>query len=977
MSDEDDSDEAVKESVGFAWTSNACQLRIVVFLFVLSILLGILTAYIIIPRLREDCRKYHMRRMLSKNKRGLAIPARNQTSGGGSGKAPRVTSSDVTTVSNSIHGLASNASFSIEIRGVSVTTSPDGRTTTHLDDVAGDDIVLPIDFRPDNESDREDVVVIVGSDRSPAISTSTAGVTADYLSFINWTTSRELSTSVALEDIDVNVVQATATDAFRDETGTFGTDGSNENKDVEGNLATAWTGTFTAVLSTRNATATTSNVSSLDNYYLNDVSEAEVTSEYDPLSQARASDNADNVSIAKGLGAAAGENEQTSVADVPSRFNGTEASTLFGEFFETIPLSITAQAMPSSEQFSATTHVGDTATPSISKGQATTDDANGGSNVDTGAAVDGTGTATSDDRQDPLSSLPNYSTSHSSYSVNFKTRNSPDETDVPADTKRDSMAVISDITEDGNWRSHLISATNENTNGTITTAYDATVHEGTSGGTAGDRSENNVADLQQDLKSTITDKDNALYNDTGGLNRSLTTQESRPHVSESEASRIESAEAATKVVPDHNTLSVMSDSSVLNFTKFDMHARNETDVPADTKRDSVAVISDITEDGNWRSHLISATNENTNGTITTAYDATVHEGTSGGTAGDRSENNVADLQQDLKSTITGKDDNAPYNDTGGLNRSLTTQESRPHVSESEASRIESAEAATKVVPDHNTLSVMSDSSVLNFTKFNMHARSKGYLENASEFCTHNDKAITETGSPSSSFGPTRISEMAPSKRSTFTFGDDLARGGGDNMAQYTQPESEYDDTTPYATVPSSITKLTDNKTPFATETDDDAEEETVSGAEFTATVRQARHGESDATDAEDYGDTMITEASPTSQRVITPETPTPTHSKDTKAQEDVDANDSDDGAREVQEALQGGLLSNPAHPRYPQRDKLRNIQPFQGISQDAFKFALRSNQRRYTAERRRAKHVKRTHAPQKAKVLSGWRETSR
>ncbi|KAL1435953.1 hypothetical protein MTO96_010715 [Rhipicephalus appendiculatus] len=115
MSDSDESDEAAKEtSVGFAWTSQSCQIRIVVFLFVLSILLGVLTAYLIIPRLKEDCKKYHLRRMLSKNKRGLAIPTKNRTSGGGTAGA---TSKHVTTVSNRFHGLTGKASSSNETRG--------------------------------------------------------------------------------------------------------------------------------------------------------------------------------------------------------------------------------------------------------------------------------------------------------------------------------------------------------------------------------------------------------------------------------------------------------------------------------------------------------------------------------------------------------------------------------------------------------------------------------------------------------------------------------------------------------------------------------------------------------------------------------------------------------------------------------------------------------------------------------------------
>ncbi|KAH7947045.1 hypothetical protein HPB52_007476 [Rhipicephalus sanguineus] len=145
--------------------------------------------------------------MLSKNKRGLAIPTRNRTSRGGKAGA---TSKDVTIVSNHFHGLTSKASSSIETRGPSVTTrSPRG-------DVAADASVLPIDLRPDNGSDSEDVVVILGSDRRPTIGTSTVEVTA--VDFINWTTSRELSTFVALEDVDPNVVQNTATGAFRDET---------------------------------------------------------------------------------------------------------------------------------------------------------------------------------------------------------------------------------------------------------------------------------------------------------------------------------------------------------------------------------------------------------------------------------------------------------------------------------------------------------------------------------------------------------------------------------------------------------------------------------------------------------------------------------------------------------------------------------------------------------------------------------------
>ncbi|KAH7937987.1 hypothetical protein HPB49_019053 [Dermacentor silvarum] len=324
MSDEDDSDEAEKESVGFAWTSQTCQIRIVVFLFVLSILLGALTAYIIIPRLKEDCKKYHLRKQLSKNKRGLAIPLPNRTSRGGSGKAPAM-SNDATTVSSHLYNLTrSNASFSSDTRGPSSATPPGGRTRSPLDDLTGDGSVLPIDFRPDNGSDIEDVVVIVESDRRPVMATTTTGVTAeDNVSFINWTTLRYRSTSVSLENVDQNAVQTSATDAFRDDTETFRPEeNTTMNRNAERSLETARTETFVAALPTSTAAAISSDVSSLGKNYPGDFFESEITSEYYSPSETRAIDNPKDVSVATGLGAPQNENKQTSHTDVSSSSSG-------------------------------------------------------------------------------------------------------------------------------------------------------------------------------------------------------------------------------------------------------------------------------------------------------------------------------------------------------------------------------------------------------------------------------------------------------------------------------------------------------------------------------------------------------------------------------------------------------------------------------------------------------------------------------
>ncbi|KAL1435952.1 hypothetical protein MTO96_010714 [Rhipicephalus appendiculatus] len=348
---------------------------------------------------------------------------------------------------------------------------------------------------------------------------------------------------------------------------------------------------------------------------------------------------------------------------------------------------------------------------------------------------------------------------------------------------------------------------------------------------------------------------------------------------------------------------------------------NQTDIPA------LVVTSDTTEDVERHSHVITAVSGNSEGN-TTDYEATLQYGKSVGTASD---SNATQLQQDHKSTNTGQDA-AHYNDTGGLNRSLTTQES---VSEGETKLSSRTEATTRTGTDHNTTanvpltsvvsvgqqgSVMSETYVFNFTEFATHASSKGNLENASEFRTHYDKMTIMASSHSSYFVPTRISEITSTKRSSFTMAQPTA--------QPTSPDSEYDDTAPSETLSSSsvITKLIYDKTPFATETDDDAEDETaaetVSGAGSDEAVRQDNYGEPDATDAEEYDDTKIPEVSPTSQRVSTPETTTSAHSTD--MEEDVDANEGDGGVREVRQALRrSGMSPNTERPRIQKRNKLR------------------------------------------------------
>lgn len=855
MSDEDDSDEAEKESVGFAWTSQTCQIRIVVFLFVLSILLGALTAYIIIPRLKEDCKKYHLRKQLSKNKRGLAIPLPNRTSRGGSGKAPAMRN-DATTVSSHLYNLTrSNASFSSDTRGPSSATPPGGRTRSPLDDLTGDGSVLPIDFRPDNGSDIEDVVVIVESDRRPVMATTTTGVTAeDNVSFINWTTLRYRSTSVSLENVDQNAVQTSATDAFRDDTETFRPEANTTmNRNAERSLETARTETFVAALPTSTAAAISSDVSSLGKNYPGDFFESEITSEYYSQSETRAIDNPKDVSVATGLGAPQNENKQTSHTDVSSSSSG--ASTWPSKFFETILSSSTAQVRLSSGQFSETSSFEDTVTLNASRGLAIRGEADG-SNGDTNAYLDSYGTAMSNERHEPsqaslaggfsdttsdtsgiawfnvtpseateLNSMLDYSPSHDSYSVSFEEHNSPNETKVSPDT--DAMATTSDITEDRSRHSSVI-AINGSLDST-TTDYQATIRDRTSIGTASDTSENNAVHFQQDLYSTTIGQETPLYNDTGGLGRFLPTQERKLFLSESEALPAESTGTVANTAPDVIRTSAVS----------------------------------VAQQGNMTSE-------------------------------------------------------------------------------------------TRILP---------------FTKFDMDANSKGNLENASEFRTYYVSTIIETSSRPSSFVPRRISVVSSTERSTFANADDATSSRGD-MAQHTSPDSEYDDSTPFPPLSPLFTKLMSDKTPYETATDDDALEETISGAGFDVTVRQAKYGDHDATDAEDYDDTMMPEGSPTSQRVSTPETTTTAHSTETEVDEDVEANENGGGTWwKVTEALQRSrLFPSTERARYLQRKMFRNINR-PATSQGVMRLTRGSNQRRGFTARRHAKHLERTFAPH-AKVRS-------
>ncbi|XP_070395564.1 serine-rich adhesin for platelets-like [Dermacentor albipictus] len=818
MSDDDDSDEAEKESVRFAWTSQKCQVRIVVFLFVLSILLGALTAYIIIPRLKEDCKKYHLRKQLSKNKRGLAIPVRNRTSRGGSDKSP-ATSNGATTVSSRLYNLRrNNASFSSDTRGLSSATPPDRRTRSSLDDAAGDLSVLPIDFRPDNGSDSEDVVVIMGSDRTPVMATTTAEVTAeDDLSFITWTTLGKLSKSASLENVDQNAVQTTATGALRDDTEKFRLEeNTTMSRYAERSSETAWAETFVAALSTSTTAATSSDVSPLDKDYRGGFVEAEITSEYYPLSEARATDNATNVSVATGLDAPEDENRQTSDADVISSFSGSGASTWPSEVIETIILSSTAQVMLSSEQSKHDTN----ASVTSSAGTATLDERHEPSQA---SLAGGFGDTTSDtsgiawfnttlSEATELNSMIDYSPSRDSYSISFEERNTG------------TLVATSDITEDMSRNSSLI-AIGGNLDGT-TTDYQATIRRRTSISTASDPSDNNAVHFQQELYSTVTGQETPLHNDTGGLGHLLITQERKLFFSESEATPSESGGTVANTGPDVSLTSVVS------------VAQQENVTPA--------------------THL------------------------------------------------------------------------------------------------------------LNFTKFDVDASSKGNLENASEFGTHYVNTIMEPSSRPSYFVPRHISEVTSTERSTFANADDATTGRRD-MAQHTSLDSEYDDSTQFASVSSLITKLISDKLPFETATDDDALKETVSGAEFDITVRQAKY-ESEATEAEDYDDTVIPEVSPTFQRLSTPDTTTTAHSTETDADENVEANDNS-GIWKAKEALQ---QSRPL----PNIERLRNLQGnmFRNInrpatSQGTMRLAHRSNRRRGFTARRHAKHFERTFAPQ-AKIRS-------
>nr|XP_050026221.1 uncharacterized protein LOC126521568 [Dermacentor andersoni] len=846
MSDDDDSDEAEKESVGFAWTSQTCQIRIVVFLFVLSILLGALTAYIILPRLKEDCKKYHLRKQLSKNKRGLAIPVRNRTGRGGSGKSP-ATSNGATTVSSRLYNLTrNNASFSSDTRGLSSATPPDKRTRSSLDDAAGDLSVLPIDFRPDNESDSEDVVVIVGSDRTPVMATTTAEVTAeDELNFITMTTLGELSKSASLENVDQNAVQTTATGALRDDTEKFRLEeNTTMSRYAERSSETAWAETFVAALSTSTAAATSSDVLPLGKNYGGGFSEAEITSEYYPLSEARATDNATNVSVATGQDAPEDENKQTSDADVISSFSGSGASTWPSEFFETILLSSTAQVMLSSEQSTATSSFGDAVALNASRGLATQGEADS-SNDDTNASVaSSAGTAALDERHEP---------SQASLAGGF------------GDTTSDTSGIA--------WFNTTLSEVTE-------------------------------------------------------LNSMIDYSPSRDSYSIS--------------FEEHNT-------------------------------GTLVTTSDITEDMSRHSSLI-AIGGNLDGT-TTDYQATIRDRTSIGTASDPSDNNAVHFQQELYSTVTGQE-TPLHNDTGGLGHLLITQERKLCFSESEATPSESRGTVANTGPDVPLTSVVSvaqqenvtpETHLLNFTKFDIDASSKGNLENASEFGTHYVNTIMEPSSRPSYVVPSHISEVTSTERSTFANADDATTGRRE-MAQHTSLDSEYDDSTQFASVSSLITKLISDKLPFETATDDDAVKETVSGAEFDIPVRQAKY-ESEATEAEDYDDTVIPEVSPTFQRLSTAETTTTAHSTETDADENVEANDITSGIWKAKEALQQSRpLPNIERLRNLQRNMFRNINR-PATAQGAMRLVHRSNRRRGFTARRHAKHFERTFAPQ-AKIRS-------
>ncbi|KAH8021506.1 hypothetical protein HPB51_015902 [Rhipicephalus microplus] len=559
MSDSDESDEGAKESVGFAWTSQSCQIRIVLFLFVLSILLGVLTAYIIVPRLKEDCKRYHLRKMLSKNKRGPAIPARNRTSRGGDAGA---TSKRETTVSNRLHGLTSKVSSSTETRGASVATQ------SPLDDAAGIGNVLPIDFRPDNGSDSEDVLVIVGSDRTIVVGASAAGVTAEGdSSSTNGTTPREPSTFVALEDVDQNVTQATATDTFRDEIAqtVYRKDTSVTSGKFEYSIATR-TETFTAALTT-----SIPSVSSLDSDLPWDGFGAEVTSEYHLVSDARGSGNAEHVPIAFGLGPTTDEHERTGLADFDSSLSGTEASVRLNESSETI--SSTVQVTPFSEKFSATSIlrgavVSDTSEAAVAQGETHV-----GSNVDISLPVASSRTGASDDRREPLYSFLDYSTSHRTHSADFKRRDSPNQAAIT------TLTLASDATKDVERHSRVITAANGNSDGTTTDSEAALQH----GKYAGTTSDSDPTQLKRGLKSTNMGQGSAPFSDTAGPNRPLTTQESLVREVETKTS----LGTSTRTGTDHNTTanvpltpvvgvdqqgSMVSETYVFNSTESDMHA---------------------------------------------------------------------------------------------------------------------------------------------------------------------------------------------------------------------------------------------------------------------------------------------------------------------------------------------------------------------------------------------------------------------
>ncbi|KAK8759198.1 hypothetical protein V5799_003184 [Amblyomma americanum] len=224
MSDEEeDSEEVKKETVGFAWSSQACQVRIVVCLFILSVLLGALTAYIIVPRLKDDCKKYHSRKAAllqgqPKPKRGLAIPAENLTD--------EVNNSSVSALPSDRYAPTRNSHFFYgTISGRPVTPPASVHTQKLPDDIArGMSGRSTTDVRSDGKDDNDEAVVIVENERKivtasgstfggASLLDSTDAVGGNF-SVTNGIASRDLSTSVPPVNADRTTAVSSVSEAL-------------------------------------------------------------------------------------------------------------------------------------------------------------------------------------------------------------------------------------------------------------------------------------------------------------------------------------------------------------------------------------------------------------------------------------------------------------------------------------------------------------------------------------------------------------------------------------------------------------------------------------------------------------------------------------------------------------------------------------------------------------------------------------------